>query len=1223
MLHTKTFWKVLLIGLLLLPTLGPVREVSAGVNVWTSNGPEGGDIRTLAVDPQTPTTLYAGTYGGGAAGSYGGGVFKSVDGGATWSAVNTGLTDFDILSLAIDPQTPTTLYVGTYNDGVFKSTDGGATWNPVNTGLTTTKVYALAVDPQTPATLYAGTEYGGGVFKSTDGGGTWSAANTGLMNTWVRSLVVDPQTPTTLYAGTDGGVFKSTDGAVTWNAIDVGLTHSTVPALVVDPQTPATLYAGTQGGGVFKSTDGGATWSAVNTGLTATNVQALVLDSQTPGTIYAGILGGGVFKSTDGGATWSAVNTGLTVTSVKTLVFDPQMPSTLYAGTSHGGVFKSMDGAVTWSAVNSGLNATDVRALAVDPQMPTTLYAAAWHRGVFKSADGGMTWILGNFGLTNTAIWSLAVDPQTPGTLYAGTGGGGLFRSADGGETWISTNTGLTEAYVFSLAIDPQMPSTLYVGTGGGVFKSTDGSGSWNAVNTGLTNIYVFSLAVDPQTPATLYAGTMGGVFKSTDGGGNWNAVNTGLTNTYVFSLAVDPQTPTTLYAGTGGGVFKSTDGGATWSAFNTGLPNTNVRALVVDPQTPTTLYAGTSGGGVFKSINGGVAWNAVNTGLMNTYVRALAVDPQTPATLYAGTRSNGVFSIQQTAALPAPTLSSIYNAGGNYTVSWSSISGAISYTLQEAISSEFTDATTIYFGNNTSTSISDKAPGTYYYRVRASNAGGDSAWSNIQSVIVTESTEGDSYEPDDTCAQARTISIDGTVQERTFHQHADEDWVVFTATAGVTYRIEGYVPVGSPADVNVEVYDQCVGDPLDEQHNTFSPGVRLEFTAPADGPLYLRWFNHDPAVYGADVAYHVSVQALSAEATPGAVIIVAGRYRYHDPLQNNIHYAAGQVYQMFQNNGYPADRIYYLSTELTQPGANALATVSNLEEAITTWALGRVDEERPLTLYLVDHGIPNRLYLDKPAGEWVTPAQLDTWLAQVEAARSGLHVNVFVEACYAGSFIGLPQSLSRAGRVVVASTGATNLAYASDRGAIFSDHFSAALNQGASVYGAFESARGATRAAYPYQTPWLDANGNGIPNEPADAQIAALRGFAYAGTLSSDQWPPYIAQVAPVSVSAGAGDLRVEVRDDSEVRYVWAVIYPPSYTPPTTQEELVQETLPPVELLSQGNDWYGAKYTGFNEIGEYRVVFYAEDDLGLAAQPVAITVRTGWAVYLPIVARQ
>ena len=84
-------------------------------------------------------------------------MFKSTNGGAAWSAVNTGLTDTYVFALAIDPATPSTLYAGTDGGGVFKSTNGGAAWSAVNTGLTNTDVHALAIDPATPSTLYAGT----------------------------------------------------------------------------------------------------------------------------------------------------------------------------------------------------------------------------------------------------------------------------------------------------------------------------------------------------------------------------------------------------------------------------------------------------------------------------------------------------------------------------------------------------------------------------------------------------------------------------------------------------------------------------------------------------------------------------------------------------------------------------------------------------------------------------------------------------------------------------------------------------------------------------------------------------------------------------------------------------------------------------------------------------------------------------------------------------------
>jgi len=137
--------------------------VHAGNNIWTSLGPGDAFVNALAIDPRTPTTLYAA----------GDGVFKSTDGGNTWSAVNTGLPALFVNALAIDPTTPTTLYagIGISGGGVFKSTDGGNTWSAVNTGLTTPYVDTLAIDPRTPTTLYAGT-VDGGVFKSTDGGNT-------------------------------------------------------------------------------------------------------------------------------------------------------------------------------------------------------------------------------------------------------------------------------------------------------------------------------------------------------------------------------------------------------------------------------------------------------------------------------------------------------------------------------------------------------------------------------------------------------------------------------------------------------------------------------------------------------------------------------------------------------------------------------------------------------------------------------------------------------------------------------------------------------------------------------------------------------------------------------------------------------------------------------------------------------------------------------------------
>jgi hypothetical protein len=97
---------------------------------------------------------------------------------AEWKAVNTGLTNMEIRSLAIDPARPTIVYAGTQN-GLFKSLDGGTTWR--SSGLPDRATTHLVIDFVNPSIVYAATQitstayycYERVLFKSTDGGATW------------------------------------------------------------------------------------------------------------------------------------------------------------------------------------------------------------------------------------------------------------------------------------------------------------------------------------------------------------------------------------------------------------------------------------------------------------------------------------------------------------------------------------------------------------------------------------------------------------------------------------------------------------------------------------------------------------------------------------------------------------------------------------------------------------------------------------------------------------------------------------------------------------------------------------------------------------------------------------------------------------------------------------------------------------------------------------------
>ncbi|MGY3040972.1 hypothetical protein ACVWWQ_002603 [Rhodanobacter sp. TND4EL1] len=83
-----------------------------------------------------------------------------------------------------------------------------------------------------------------------------------------------------------------------------------------------------------------------------------------------------------------------------------------------------------------------------------------------------------------------------------------------------------------------------------------------------------------------------------------------------------------------------------------------------------------------------------------------------------------------------APSLSvPITSSSGSYTVSWGSVSGTTSYTMQEQVNGG--GWATIQTGSATSKALAGKANGTYGYQVQACNAGGCGPWSAVGNITV------------------------------------------------------------------------------------------------------------------------------------------------------------------------------------------------------------------------------------------------------------------------------------------------------------------------------------------------------------------------------------------------------------------------------------------------------------------------------------------------------
>ncbi len=566
------------------------------------------------------------------------------------------------------------------------------------------------------------------------------------------------------------------------------------------------------------------------------------------------------------------------------------------------------------------------------------------------------------------------------------------------------------------------------------------------------------------------------------------------------------------------------------------------------------------------------------------------------------------------------PILNDISNADGDgdYIVDWSDVTGADTYILEESDNADFTNPSTVYAGSDSEYTVSGQDGGIWYYRVKASGVAGDSDWSNTESVTVQATTE-DAYEPDDTCAEASAISTDGTVQQHTFHDQGDADWVTFSAIAGITYTIQGS-NVEDRVDLVHEIHSACDQPTIPSDDIDFGQGFRVIWECPTSGDYYLKVANHDASVYGENTAYDLSIR----EQTGGGVaIVVAGHRDVPENLMPNFTYAANMAYRTFRANGFDDEHIYYLHPEpSTNVDVDAASNSANLEDAITTWAAGYVGPNTPLYLYVVDHGSDDLFYIDTWE-DTVSAADLDGWLTMLEDSTECDEINVIIETCESGSFIIPPDTLSSSGRVIISASKADQTAYGpgDGQGAYFSNTFLAQLGNGADLWTAYEVAGNALwemRRQINHQQPWLDDNGDGVSNAQ-DGDIARQRGLL----ASFGSAAPWIAEVsAPQQASGYTAEITATIYDDGELEEVWAEIYPPSYQPPDDPDSVQVIDVPQARLSWVEEGVYSGSYGGFTEVGEYQIVIYARDDDHSQAVPRMTKVQTGWNVYLPLVLR-
>jgi photosystem II stability/assembly factor-like uncharacterized protein len=630
---------------------------------WFSIGPRNinGRIKSLAVHPSDPNTVYAGAASGG--------VWKSTNAGQSWKSLWNMQDTMAIGSIVIASSSPNTLYVGTGEwtpgygpsfpgTGLFVSNDGGNNWTQ-RTTLSSRRVARVLVSQDNASIVYVAGE--NGFEKSIDAGVTWTTVRTGQ----ISDAVIDPNDSDTLYINVrHDGIYKTEDAGVSWTLLTNGPTSTQASwiklAIGDNGASGSNFLLAKRAGTIYKSTDGGSTFSTLSGSHGDSpfsewcNLLAVAPDDEN--IIIAG--GVGLERTSNGGSSWNPLS-GLHADHHQA-VFAPSDTNIIYS-CNDGGMYRSSDKGASFKKVSDGLIVTQFYDVGAWSALGTVVGGGTQDNGT-NMTTGGLTWrhILGADG------GYFVIHPTDPRIIYAESQYTTLRKSIDGGNSWVAIQSGLSGStpWVGVISMDVNAPDTLFVGTNA-MFKTTDGCATpWVKVSQDLLGD-VSTIAIAESDGNRVYCGTTGGRIYRTDDGGTtttWTQITGSLPTRVVNDIVVshtNRDRVAVCYSGVSGTgtsnhVFLSTNGGTTWTDISSNLPNISVNALAFDPNNTDTLYAGTDVG-VFRTIDGGVTWTAFDNGIPNVIISDLVID-RIANTLTAATFGRGMFRVS-TLAVAEPVV--------------------------------------------------------------------------------------------------------------------------------------------------------------------------------------------------------------------------------------------------------------------------------------------------------------------------------------------------------------------------------------------------------------------------------------------------------------------------------------------------------------------------------------------------------------------------------------
>ncbi|HET9276475.1 MAG TPA: glycosyl hydrolase [Gemmatimonadales bacterium] len=272
----------------------------------------GGESGYIAVRPDNPDIIFAGSYGGFLTRKDSRtGIERNVN---PWPLNPMGHDAKDAkyrmqwtFPIVISPHDPNTLYVG--SSVVFRSTDEGSSFTPISGDLTRndprtlgpsggpiTKdqtsveyyatVFTISESPLEKGVIWTGSD-DGLVHVTRDGGATWSNVTPPGIPEWMRMSIIEASHHARGTAYLAGNrfqladhapyLFRTTDYGKTWTRITTGIPAGEFTRVIrEDPVRQGLLYAGTERG-VWVTFDDGASWRSLQRNLPPVPVHDLAV----------------------------------------------------------------------------------------------------------------------------------------------------------------------------------------------------------------------------------------------------------------------------------------------------------------------------------------------------------------------------------------------------------------------------------------------------------------------------------------------------------------------------------------------------------------------------------------------------------------------------------------------------------------------------------------------------------------------------------------------------------------------------------------------------------------------------------------------------------------------------------------------------------------------------------------------------------------------------------